>query len=106
MTMVKLFVGNLSFEVMELDLRAAFAAYGPVGSVEIVNDRSSGEPRGFAFVEMSQMRDAMAAIAALNGSEFGGRLINVSRARPRRPSAPRNAPDPGWAVVGSGRHRW
>jgi len=105
--MVKLFVGNLSFEVTDLDLRSAFAVYGPVSSVEIVNDRSSGESRGFGFVEMPGMKQAMIAVAGLNGRELRGRSINVSLARPRSEAPARRIPAaPGWAVVGSGRHRW
>jgi len=106
MTMTKLFVGNLSFEVTEDDLRAAFVAYGPVSSATVATDRSDGRSRGFGFIEMSSQPQAMAAIQGLDGTDLKGRRINVSRARPRTDGgAPGNAPR-GWAVVGEGRNRW
>ena len=104
--MTKLFVGNLSSEVTPVDLRAAFAAYGPVSSADIVMDRSNGESRGFGFIEMPWQAHAVAAIQGLNGTALKGQTINVSRARPRSQDGGHGNPPRGWAVVGDGRHRW
>jgi RNA recognition motif-containing protein len=103
---VRLFVGNLSPEVTQVDLVAAFAAYGPVGAADIVVDRSSGASRGFGFVEMTSPTHATAAMHGLDGTELKGRKIKVSRARPRNEDDARTAPQRGWAVVGDARHRW
>ena len=81
--MTKLFVGNLSFRTTQDELFDLFTQYGAVDSVAIINDRETGQPRGFAFVEMANADEAEAAIAALNGTELGGRAINVNEARPR-----------------------
>lgn len=79
---MKIYVGNLSFQTTESDLKAAFAAHGNVQSAAVVTDRMTGQPRGFGFVEMADA-DAQRAIAALNGSQLGGRQINVNEAKPR-----------------------
>ena len=79
----KLFVGNLDFKVTENDLRDAFAAHGTVEEANLVTDRTTGRPRGFAFVTMSSPEEAQKAIDALNGKEMGGRALNVNLARPR-----------------------
>jgi len=79
----KLFVGNLDFKVTENDLQDAFAACGTVVEANLVTDRSTGRPRGFAFVTMSTPEEAQKAIEALNGKELGGRALNVNIARPR-----------------------
>lgn len=81
--MTNIFVGNLSFQTTQDDLYAAFAAYGAVERVNIITDRDTGQSRGFAFVEMTESRDASAAINALNGAELNGRALNVNEARPR-----------------------
>lgn len=81
--MTKLFVGNLSFRTTQDELFDIFTQYGTVDNVAIINDRETGQPRGFAFVEMANADEAEAAIAALNGTELGGRAINVNEARPR-----------------------
>lgn len=81
--MTNIFVGNISFDTTQSDLESAFGQFGAVDRVQIVTDRESGQPRGFAFVEMSDRQSADAAIAQLNGSEFRGRAMNVSEARPR-----------------------
>ncbi len=81
--MTKLFVGNLSFRTTQDELFDLFTQYGAVDNVAIINDRETGQPRGFAFVEMANADEAEAAIAALNGTELGGRAINVNEARPR-----------------------
>lgn len=106
MTRTRLFVGNLSLEVTQGDLRAAFAAYGPVSSADVVTDRSDGTSKGFGFVEMSAHADAVAAIKGLDRTDLKGRSIGVSLARPRTERASRRNPSPGWAVVGDGRNRW
>ena len=79
----KLFVGNLDFKVTEKDLQDAFAAHGTVVEANLVTDRSTGRPRGFAFVTMSSAEEAQKAIDALNGKEMGGRALNVNVARER-----------------------
>lgn len=86
--MKNIFVGNLSFSASEQDLRTLFEAYGTVDRVSIITDRDTGRSRGFAFVEMPDDQEAERAIAALNGSDMGGRSLNVNEARPRseRPS--------------------
>jgi len=79
----KLFVGNLSFRTTQDDLMAAFSPFGAVETVSIINDRDTGQPRGFAFVEMTNANEAESAIRSLNGTELSGRAINVNEARPR-----------------------
>jgi cold-inducible RNA-binding protein len=79
----KLFVGNLDFKVTENDLQDAFAAYGAVVEANLVTDRATGRPRGFAFVTMNSPEEAQKAIEGLNGKELGGRTLNVNLARPR-----------------------
>ena len=81
--MYKIFVGNLSFGATEDGLRALFAQYGTVESVSILTDRNTGQPRGFGFVEMSDASAGLKAIAGLNRTDFEGRTLNVSEARPR-----------------------
>ncbi len=79
----KLFVGNLDFKVTENDLQDAFAAYGTVVEANVVTDRATGRPRGFAFVTMSSPEEAQKAIEGMNGKEMGGRALNVNIARAR-----------------------
>lgn len=86
---MKIYVGNMSFNTNEDDLRKAFEAHGTVDSVNIVTDRDTGRPRGFGFVEMSNDTEAKAAIEGLNGKELDGRTLNVNEARPR-PEGGRN----------------
>ena len=81
--MTNIFVGNLSFQTTQEDLISTFSQYGNVERVSIITDRDSGQPRGFAFVEMTEKRDAETAIAQLNGAELNGRTMNVNEARPR-----------------------
>lgn len=85
--MTNIFVGNLSFQTTQEDLLAAFGQYGNVERVNIVTDRDTGQARGFAFVEMTERRDAENAIAQLNGAELNGRAMNVNEARPKTQSA-------------------
>ncbi len=84
---MNIYVGNLSFEVTDDDLRQLFSAYGEVESASVVKDRFSGESRGFGFVEMPAKKDADAAIAALNGTEQKGRTITVNEAKPKAPKS-------------------
>jgi cold-inducible RNA-binding protein len=79
----KLFVGNLDFKVTENDLQDAFAAYGTVVEANLITDRATGRPRGFAFVTMSTAEEAQKAIEGLNGKDLGGRALNVNIARER-----------------------
>ena len=88
--MMKLFVGNLSFDVTQDELTSAFAQYGNVERVSIVTHRDTGQPRGFAFVEMSNADEANRAIAGLNGKEVGGRVLTVHDARPPAPQPQRS----------------
>ena len=80
---MNIYVGNLSFDTAEDQLRETFESFGEVTSVNIIKDRYTGEPRGFAFVEMSDNDSATNAIADLNGKEMNGRTLNVNEARPR-----------------------
>jgi len=81
--MTNIFVGNLSFKTTQDELHAAFANYGTVERVNIVTDRDSGQPRGFAFVEMTDRNAAETAISQLNGADLNGRAMNVNEARPK-----------------------
>jgi cold-inducible RNA-binding protein len=80
---MNIYVGNISFDVTEADLRSAFEAFGTVASANIIKDQYSGQARGFGFVEMPSDVEGQAAIAGLNGQEFMGRTLNVNVARPR-----------------------
>jgi cold-inducible RNA-binding protein len=80
---MNIYVGNIAFDVTDMDLRAAFEAFGAVTSVTLVKDRETGQPRGFGFVEMLSASEAQAAIAGLNGKDLMGRTLNVNVARPR-----------------------
>jgi RNA recognition motif-containing protein len=80
---MNIYVGNISYDVTEADLQAAFEAFGAVASVNLIKDQYSGQPKGFGFVEMPSASEAQAAIAGLNGKELMGRALNVNVARPR-----------------------
>jgi cold-inducible RNA-binding protein len=80
---MRMYVGNLSYETSEDDLRKAFEQYGTVESVNVVTDKYTGKSKGFAFVQMDSKEEAQAAISALNGSQLGNRTIKVDEARPR-----------------------
>ncbi|MFP4330832.1 MAG: RNA recognition motif domain-containing protein [Spirochaetaceae bacterium] len=87
----KLYVGNLSYQTQEEDLRSLFAQYGDIASLNIVMDRDTGRSRGFGFVEYADDEHARAAESALNGAELDGRNLRVNEARPREDSRrPRN----------------
>ena len=96
--MTSIYVGNLPYSATEDDLRQAFSQHGEVADVNIVKDRETGRPRGFAFVEMPNGSEAANAIKELNLSEIGGRSITVDEARPKRTHRPRRGGGPrrGW----------
>jgi RNA recognition motif-containing protein len=80
---MNIYVGNLSYNITEDELRNAFSAFGDVASVNIITDKFSGQSKGFAFVDMPDNSDADAAIKALNDSPLNGRNIKVNQAKPR-----------------------
>jgi cold-inducible RNA-binding protein len=81
--MKNIYVGNLDYNISEQELRAAFEAYGQVDNVTIMRDRDTGQPRGFAFVEMANDEEAQKAIQGTNGTQLGARALNVNEARPK-----------------------
>jgi RNA recognition motif-containing protein len=81
---MNIYVGNLSFDATEDDVRQAFASHGEVSSVNIIIDRETGRSRGFGFVEMPNDEEARKAIEAVNLQEIAGRPVNVNEARPRK----------------------
>ena len=83
---MNIYIGNLSFEVTEEDLRQAFVSFGQLSSVRIITDRDTGGSRGFGFVEMPNNDEAQSAIRGLNNTELKGRTIKVNEARPRSES--------------------
>ena len=85
----KLYVGNLPYSVTEARLQEHFSHHGTVVSTRIITDKFSGRSKGFGFVEMRSDEEAHRAVAALNGTEFEGRTIVVSEARPQDPRSPR-----------------
>jgi len=91
---MKLYVGNLSFETSEADLRALFEPFGTIAEINIINDRMTGRPRGFAFVTMSSVTEGRAAIDGLQGKGMGGRplVVNEARSKEDRPKRPRPGP--------------
>ena len=80
---MNIYVGNLSFDVDDAALRAAFEAHGEVSSAQVIMDRETGRSRGFGFVEMASAQEAQEAIDALNGTDLAGRALNVNEARPK-----------------------
>jgi RNA recognition motif-containing protein len=99
---MNIYVGNLSRDVTEEDLRQSFEAFGKVDSVTIIKDKFSGESRGFGFVEMPAKDEAQSAISGLNGKELKGRNLNVNEARPR----PEGGRGRGRRGGGGGRRSW
>jgi cold-inducible RNA-binding protein len=99
--MKNIFVGNLDFSATESSIRSLFEPFGAVDRVNVVTDRDTGRSRGFAFVEMSNSAQADQAITALNGTELGGRALNVNEARPK-PGGDRPA---GFRHQGGGQRR-
>lgn len=98
--MKNLFVGNMSFQTSESDLRALFEPFGQITRVHIAMDRETGRARGFAFVEMANDEEAAKAIAALDGKDVGGRNLKVNEARPK---TERSGPPRGGGGGGGGR---
>lgn len=98
----KLYVGNLPYSVAEAKLQEHFAKHGNVVSARIITDKFSGRSKGFGFVEMSSDDEAQRAISALNGTDFEGRNIVVSEARPQEQRSPR----PGGGGGGQRQNRW
>ena len=92
---MNIYVGNLSFDATEEDVRQAFTEYGEVTAVNMIMDRETGRPRGFCFVEMTNSAEAKAAIEGLNLQQIAGRAVNVNEARPKREGG-----------GGGGRQRW
>ena len=86
--MTSIYVGNLPVSASEDEIRDMFAAFGAVQSVKLINDRETGRPRGFGFVEMDPSA-AAAAIQALNGADMGGRALRINEAQERAPRPPR-----------------
>jgi cold-inducible RNA-binding protein len=97
----KLFVGNLSYNTTENELQEAFSAHGTVVEANLMLDRVTGRPRGFAFVTMSTPEEAQKAIEALHGAQLGGRPLTVNVARPRE-----DRPPGGGGGGGGGRRDW
>ena len=81
----KLYVGNLSYDVSSSDLETLLSPHGTVQSAEVIMDRSTGQSKGFGFVEMGSDAEAQAAISALDGQDHGGRALKVNEAKPREP---------------------
>jgi RNA recognition motif-containing protein len=100
--MSKLYVGNCSFDITEQQLRDLFSPYGEVTSVNVITDRDTGRPRGFAFVEMASDAEAQAAIKGVNGTEHGGRTLKVNEAKPK----PEGRSGGGGGGGGRGGRRW
>ncbi|MBI4465692.1 MAG: RNA-binding protein [Acidobacteria bacterium] len=98
--MKNLFVGNMSFQTTESELRAMFEPFGEITRIQVMTDRDTGRARGFAFVDMANDEAAAKAIAALNGKEVDGRALNVNEARPK---TERSGPQYGG---GGGRNRY
>ena len=99
---MNIYVGNLSYQLTEDDLKTAFGAYGEVESSRIISDRNSGRSKGFGFVEMPDRNQALAAIEGLNESELDSRTITVNEARPK----PERDDRQGGGFGGGGRKRY
>ncbi len=100
----RIYVGNLPFSATEDEIRTMFSEYGEVESVNLISDRETGRPRGFGFVEMSSGADE--AIQATNGSDMGGRSLNVNEARPRTDRGGGGGGGGYGGGGGGGRDRW
>ncbi len=104
-TNMKIYVGNLSYEVTEEDLRREFVAFGEVTSVSVITDKYSGRPKGFGFVEMATKSEAEAAITGLNGKMLKDRTVVVNEARPRTDNRSGGYRDGRSGGFGGGRQR-
>ena len=87
---MKIYIGNMSFDTTEDQLRQAFTAFGEVTSVNIITDKFDNRPKGFGFVEMAEKESALAAISGLNGKEVNGRSLNVNEAKSKPNSGNRD----------------
>jgi len=99
---MKLYVGNLAYQVTDADLRTTFEAYGTVDSATVIMDRDSGRSKGFGFVEMSDGSEAKAAMAGLDGKEVSDRAMKVNEARPREERGSRGGGNRGGGYRGGG----
>jgi cold-inducible RNA-binding protein len=99
---VNIYIGNLSFQTTDPELESLFSQHGQVTSARVMIDRDTGRSRGFGFVEMANDNEARAAIAALNGAEFGGRALTVNEARPKESRAGGRPGGGGWRSGGGG----
>ena len=88
---MNIYVGNMSYDTTEDQLRLAFQGFGEVSSCKVISDRDTGQPKGFAFVEMPIAAEATAAIGGLNGHDMNGRALNVNPAKPREDKPARRA---------------
>ncbi|HRK34078.1 MAG TPA: RNA-binding protein [Candidatus Hydrogenedentes bacterium] len=86
---MNIYVGNLSYQATDEDLRSAFSAYGTVTSASVIMDKMTGQSRGFGFVEMASKNEGDAAIEGLNGKDLKGRPLRINEARPREERPPR-----------------
>ena len=102
----KLYVGNLSHDLDNNDLKETFQAYGDVESAQIIMDRDTGRSKGFGFVEMGNVDQAQAAIDALNGTEVAGRTLTVNEARPQKERGERSGGGGGGRGFGGGGRRY
>ncbi len=99
---MRIYVGNLSYEVTDDKLNAMFTEYGPVDSATVIIDRDTGRSKGFGFVEMSDLNQAQTALSGLDGTDLDGRSITVNEARPREPRRDNR----GGGGYGGGRNRY
>ncbi len=102
----KLYVGNLSYDTSSSDLQVMLEAHGAVQSAEVIMDRSTGQSKGFGFVEMNSDAEAQAAITALDGQEQGGRALKVNEAKPREPRSGGGGGGGGYGGGGGRRDRY
>jgi RNA recognition motif-containing protein len=100
---MNIYVGNLSYEVTEEDLKQAFETFGEVDTVKIIKDNYTGRSKGFGFVEMADKAKAQSAIEGLNGKDLKGRNLNVNEARPRSEGNRGGGARPGGPRRGGGR---
>ncbi len=103
---MNIYVGNLSYEVTEEDLRSAFEQFGAVESVNIIKDKFSGQSKGFGFVEMPSANEGQSAIDGLNGKEKKGRTLKVNEARPRSEKRGGGGREKRGSGGGGGGHRY
>jgi RNA recognition motif-containing protein len=88
---MNIYIGNMSFDTTEDQVRQAFEGFGEITTVKLISDRDTGRPKGFGFVEMPDQSEATAAISGLNGKELNGRELNVNEAKPRPQGGNRNS---------------